>query len=110
MDADRFTTTEQDVAGGGVRLFLSAEDVINADRDATLQMAKANGFDTVQEEPESYLCGKHSTAELVEVFLDGTWEYRDSTEDEVKTQSGTDALMLGCFLKDKDAYRAAINA
>ncbi len=101
MADEKFTYTEKDVADGGVRLFLSVEDAINAKRDATLQIAKSHGFDTVQEEPESYLCGKHSTAELIEVFLDGTWEYRDSTGDEVETKSGTSAQTLNWFLQDR---------
>jgi hypothetical protein len=96
---DKFTYTEKDVADGGIKLFLSVEDAINAERDATRHVAEKHGFDTIQELPESYLCGKHSTAELVEVFLDGTWEYRDATDDEVKTETGNCAQTLDWFLQ-----------
>ena len=104
MADEKFTYTEKNVADGGVKLFLSAEAAINAERDATLQIAEVHGFDTIQEQPESYICGKHSTAELVEVFLDGTWEYRDSTSDKVKSQNGLNAQTLNWFLQDKEGF------
>ena len=93
---DKFTYTEEDVKG--VKLFTSEEEAVDAARDETLSVAKAAGFDTVEDQPESYLCGKAGTGELVEVFLDGTWEYRDVTSEPPVAQAGLNAQTLGWWL------------
>jgi hypothetical protein len=97
--ADKNEWTKEDIEGGGVRFFTSLEECNAAAMQKSIEAAKAAGYDTLHKDPSGNIfCGKESTAELVEVFQDGTWEYRDSTEDETKTQSGLNAMTLGWYL------------
>jgi len=93
---NKFVTDEED----GVRLFASVEAANKAILDQTVNMAVRKGFSTVQAEGTGFLCGRPGTGQLVEVYPDGTWEYRDASEDEIKTESGRNAQTLGWFLGD----------
>jgi hypothetical protein len=65
--------------------------------DETIETAKAYGFDTLQADGDTILCGKPGTATLVQVFPNGSWEYRDVSEDEIR-ETDSSAATLGVWL------------
>jgi hypothetical protein len=81
-----------------LKLFTSTDAMNKAALGETIRVAKAFGFDTTQEENGSTLCGKAGTATLVEVFPDGSWEYRDAAGDEEEIETGPSAAILGVWL------------
>lgn len=93
---NKFVTEEED----GVRLFSSVEALNKELMDQSVNMAVRHGFGTVQAEGDGFLCGRPGTGQLVEVYPDGTWEYRDASGEEVIKDSGRTAQTLGWFLDD----------
>lgn len=100
---------EEDVKAGGIKLFTSLEACQAHNMALTVAMAVKFGYDTSQHQTTgAVLCGKHGTAELVEVFHDGTWQYRDNSDDEHEvTHSGRNSQDLGWFLDQSPEERLA---
>ena len=87
------------------QLFHSIADLNKAMRANTIEVARRNGFDIEQAEPEGYLClGKHSSNEVINVFSNGAWEYSAEVDNLNELLMGGDAVMLNLCLKDKELY------
>ena len=81
------------------QFFHSVEDMRLHNKRDTLEACRQHGFDVFQEEDAGHTwAGKHSTAEVIDVFPDGSWSYRDSSPE--NPAAHTVAVgMSGVFLK-----------
>ena len=95
MSDDRFISTAADAP----LLFSSVEEAHKATLKSLMEVCFAYGFDTVQEEKGSILCGKHSTSQLVEVKQNGDWEFRDADDEFPVTEDGNGPKTLRWFLE-----------
>lgn len=91
-----------------MKLFLSSEEREAYGQRETVTVAWRNGFDTeTKNDDGSVVCGKHSTAEVVEVYPNGNWEYRNTEDDDnVVKATGLTAALLGMFFAHPDVYLA----
>lgn len=93
------------------RIFHSVEDMRLHNKRDTLEVCRQNGFDVFQEEDAGHTwAGKHSTAEVIDVFPDGSWSYRDSTPENPAAHTiavGIGAIWLKYFFSDTERYIAS---
>jgi hypothetical protein len=88
------------------KLYHSVEEYNEDMQYNTIHAARHNGFDMTQDGDNGHvLCGKHATAELVDVFPDGSWEYQNREDDEVDRMTGVSSVMLHYFLNNKELYK-----
>ena len=81
------------------RIFHSVEDMHRHNKQDTLEVCRSNGFDVFEQEADDHThAGKHSTAELIDVFPDGSWMYYDRTPENPAAHSVASG-MNGMFLK-----------
>jgi len=85
------------------------EEEMNQDlHRQSLEVCRAHGFDVQQDLEDGHkLCGKAATQEFVDVYPDGSWEYK--AEDEELATTGESPVMLKLFFVDQDTYRDLIN-
>ena len=75
----------------------------------TVEVCRAHAFDVQQEfKDNSILCGKAATQEFVDVYPDGSWEYKNGEDASLET-IGESPVMLKLFFVDRDAYREQFN-
>lgn len=90
------------------RLFHSVEDMHLHNHRDTLEACRQNGFDVFQPEAEGHtFAGKHSTAEVVDVYPDGSWSYRDSTPENPAAHTiatGINASFFRLFCHNPEMY------
>ena len=90
------------------QFFHSVEDMHLHNKRDTLEACRQNGFDVFQEEDAGHtLAGKHGTAEVVDVFPDGSWSYRDSTPENKAAHTialGMSGIMLKYFFVNPKMY------
>ena len=74
-------------------------------RRISIEACRANGFDVWQEEADGHTyCGKAASDEFVDVYPDGSWEYKNDGHPELNT-TGTSPVYLRLYFHDPDFYR-----
>lgn len=87
-----------------MKLYHSVEELNEACQSDTLHIARRNGFDTIQEEDQKTLCGKHGSTEILEVYPDGSWQVLGK---EISGSSFVDLKIM--FTIGEDVYGEAIS-
>lgn len=77
------------------KLYHSVEECLAGSQSDTVEVARRFGLDTTQQVGAHVLCGMHGTAEHVDAYPDGSWEYSDG---ESKPVTGLNSVILGYFL------------
>ena len=80
------------------QLFKSQDDLHASDVANAVRTAHVGGFNTTKTTDNGHtLCGKHATSEVIDIFPDGSWEYKNGA-DASKDISGETPAMLKIFL------------
>jgi len=90
------------------RIFHSVEDMRKHNKMDTLEVCRSKGFDVFEQEDDDHThAGKHSTAEVIDVFPDGSWMYYDRSPENPAAHSvasGMNGMYLKYFFVNPKAY------
>jgi hypothetical protein len=89
-------------------LFRSVDDMHQSNRQETLDICSRNGFNTMPVDDGRILtCSAEGAAEVIEVFKNGAWEYRNISATPPVVTQGMSAVFLKYFFHAPEQYLSA---
>lgn len=91
-----------------LQIFRSVDDMHQSNRRDTLDICSRNGFTVMPTDDGRILaCSAEGTAEVIEVFTNGAWEYRNTSATPPVVTQGMSAVFLKYFFHAREQYLAA---
>jgi hypothetical protein len=91
-----------------LQIFRSVDDMHQSNRRDTLDICSRNGFNTMPVDDGRILtCRAQGSAEVIEVFKNGAWEYRNTSATPTVVTQGMSAVFLKYFFHVPEQYLAA---
>lgn len=89
-------------------LFRSVDEMHHSNRRDTLEICSRNGFTVMPVDDGRLLTASaQGAAEVIEVYENGAWEYRNTTSTPSVVTQGMSAVFLKYFFHAREQYLAA---